>query len=204
MLSLHTRKNLLCRSWNLRSMDVDNFPAVADPVQDDGAPVQQARAILQMERCDDDVSKALDVKILGLQVHVRGLFSTSTNLRENLLEISLKFGAPVRTTRETARIEHRSIVRKRVPKLLPVEVIKRSDKGLEGCLRAKIRRLRAHCPRGSGCAEQENEKEDSSHKPLGLQRPRFPFQVSAYISPRRDSAPLLDVNLVGAHEVGHC
>src|SRR5450755_4978484 len=104
-------------------MQVNDLPVVSHSVQHDSAPVQHPRTIIQMECSDGYVSEPLDVQIVRLQVHEWGLFSIATNLRENLLKISLEFGAPMRTTGSPARVEHRSIVRKETAESLPIEVV---------------------------------------------------------------------------------
>jgi len=101
-------------------VEVDDLPGIAHPVQHDGAPVDHVRAIVQMERSDGDVSKALDVEVVRLQVHVRRLRPVSTNLREDLLKIVLNLGATVRTTGYPARVKYRSIVGEEAAELVPI------------------------------------------------------------------------------------
>jgi len=101
-------------------VEVDDLPGIAHPVQHDGAPVDHTRAIVQMERSDGDVSKALDVEVVRLQVHVRRLRPVSANLREDLLEIGLNLDATVRTTGYPARVKYRSIVAEEAAELVPI------------------------------------------------------------------------------------
>ncbi len=80
-----------------------------------------------MEGNDRYVPRDLKTQIPGLDVHVRSLGSSRSNVIEHLLKRSLIFLASVGATRELAWVEDGGIVGKSSAKTVPLEIVECLD-----------------------------------------------------------------------------
>ena len=106
---------------------MDDLPSARPSLQNDGAPVQKSRPVIEMKSRDSNVSRDLNLKVNGMQVHVWTPRSSSANAPEDLLKCSLKFLASVGAMGRIARKEDRRVICKKTSKLVPVEVVECRD-----------------------------------------------------------------------------
>lgn len=106
---------------------MNDLPFVRSFPQNDGAPVQKSRPVIEMKGRDSDVSRDLNLKVHGMQVHVWTLGSSSANALEDLLKCSLKFPASVGAMGRISWKEDRRVICKKGSKLVPIEVVECHD-----------------------------------------------------------------------------
>jgi hypothetical protein len=108
-------------------MQMRDFPTRCNFPQNECPAIYETRPVVEVKRYNRHVTKHLHLKFSRLDIHVRSVCSPGPDLRKDMFEVLLYFNPSVRAVRNLSGIEDRRIIGECIPKLLPIQIVKRGD-----------------------------------------------------------------------------
>jgi hypothetical protein len=134
--------------------------------QNQGAAIDEPRAVVELKRHDSRMADDLDSQVARLEVHIRPRSSSRTDLFKDQAKMCFILGATVGSVRGASRIKDCGIVGERIAELVPLQIVERRNEFGEKRSNARLfgmacRRLRAQTvdeqqERGNQCSAPWN------------------------------------------------